>query len=78
MLELRQPAPQSGTFPSMGDWCQGFSRYQRTFQEGSGPIPAHLIKHTSRLAAELVGEAQQQELLHGDLHHGNLLAREDG
>jgi len=78
MLKLRQPAPQSGTFPSMGDWCQGFSRYQSTFQKGSGPIPAHLINRTSRLAEELVRETLQPELLHGDLHHGNLLSREDG
>lgn len=78
MQKLRHPAPQSGTFPSIGDWCQGFSRYLHTFPHGSGPIPAQLINRTSRLAEELVGETQQLELLHGDLHHGNLLSRKDG
>lgn len=78
MLKLRQPGLEQGTFPSLRDWCQAFSRYQHTYQSDSGPIPGQLISQASVLAEELLETPHQQELLHGDLHHGNLLSREDG
>lgn len=78
MLALRQPAPEKGDFPSLEEWCQGFARYQDKFQDQSGPLPQEIISRAAALAEDLLASTTQADLLHGDLHHGNLLYREDG
>ena len=78
MLDLRRPAPNKDFFPSMGDWCDGFNRYQHQYSDGSGPLKENLINRAAGLARELLETPADQVLLHGDLHHGNLLYREDG
>ena len=73
MKNLWQPAPLGNDFPSMADWCLGFQRYQGTFLGKMGPIPAALVDHAAALAAELLRDKQEPRLLHGDLHHLNIL-----
>lgn len=78
MVDLRQPAPNQDFFPSMGDWCDGFNRYQHQYSDGSGPLKESLVNRAAGLARDLLETPANQVLLHGDLHHGNLLYREDG
>ena len=78
MLALRQPKPEESEFPTMEKWCQGFTRYQEWFSDIDGPIPRALFNHAYGIAKELLQSKRNQYLLHGDLHHTNLLFRYDG
>src|SRR4029079_19726764 len=41
---------------------------------GTGPFPTSLVEQVEALFAELLASAAEPALLHGDLHHGNILA----
>jgi streptomycin 6-kinase len=78
MLNLRKPAPNTNDFPTIKTWCQGFTRYHDAFGHGDGPLPFELFKTAKGLINELLDSSEDQFLLHGDLHHSNLLYKEDG
>jgi streptomycin 6-kinase len=48
------------------------------FNGGSGPIPARLADRAERIFAELLQSQASPVLLHGDLHHDNILSGPDG
>jgi len=74
MQTLWRPAPEPGLFPSVGDWGRGFERLHRTFSGGTGPFPPALVDVGERLYADLTASMGESVLLHGDLHHENILA----
>jgi streptomycin 6-kinase len=74
MRELWRPVPPEHSFPSVARWAAGLSRLRTHFDGGSGPIPAALVAQAEALFAELLGSAAAPVLLHGDLHHDNILA----
>jgi len=76
MVKIWKPAPSESTFPSAGNWCQGISRYLANYPE-NGPLPAGPIRDAADLAKQLLGTSQTQLLLHGDLHHMNILLGEN-
>ncbi len=78
MLALRRPPPEGSEFPTMEKWCQGFNRYRERFDEESGLIPGSIFNHACGIVRELLVSTEEQYFLHGDLHHNNLLYREDG
>lgn len=55
-------------------WARGFERYSAT---GDNKIPKHLVEEGHRLYSELCASQQQPRLLHGDLHHYNVLFDSD-
>lgn len=70
--------PAGHAFPSVADWGRGFDRLRAGFDGGSGPIPTRLAAKAERLLRELLQSAPPPVLLHGDLHHDNILAGPDG
>lgn len=64
--------PQSR--PTAADWGQGFGRCRAHFGGGTGPFPPRLFEEAESLYAELLSTSAPPSLLHGDLHHGNILA----
>lgn len=78
MGALRQPEPEGNEFPSMEKWCQGFSRYRERYGEKEGPLPEAIFRKGLGLIKELIESPEERYLLHGDLHHYNILSREDG
>lgn len=78
MVALRRPRPGGSEFPTMETWCRGYSRYRENFPRHGGPLPRALFEQADRLADELLHSAGREYLLHGDLHHGNLLFQEGG
>lgn len=76
MKKFWMPAPPGLKFPTAADWCQGFQRYQDKYSD-TGPISFDMINKASHLARELLQSSQKQVLLHGDLHHMNILSREN-
>ena len=76
MKKYRMPAPPGLEFPTAADWCQGFKRYLDIYSD-TGPISFNLINMASHLSRELLQSSQEQFLLHGDLHHMNILSGEN-
>lgn len=71
MRKLWRPAPAGHVFPSVADWAKGLQRHRERFAGGVGPLPQSIFEAAETLFRELpTGEAL---LLHGDLHHFNIL-----
>ena len=78
MKNLRRPAPPGHGFPTVSDWARGFERLRRRFDGGTGPMPEGLVGNAERLFAELLASEGEKILLHGDLHHENILSTGGG
>lgn len=76
MRRLWRPAPAEHGFDSVAGWAQGFGRLRAAFGGGVGPFPRHLVERAERAYAELSAGAAPPTLLHGDLHHFNVLRAE--
>lgn len=75
MRRLRRAAPGDDLFPHVRDWFRGFERLRATFDGGTGPFPAELVEMVERTIVELFAtQADEDVLLHGDLHHWNVLS----
>ena len=73
MRQLWKPVPAQHNFPSVEDWAQGMKRLRTHFYGGVGPFPAALVEEAESLFTELLASAASPLLLHGDLHHDNIL-----
>lgn len=56
--------------PTARDWGKGFERYAAS---GDAQVPKHLLSAADQVYAELCGSQTRVRLLHGDLHHDNVL-----
>jgi streptomycin 6-kinase len=68
--------PAGHSFPSLTIWFRAFARLRDRFEGGSGPFPAELISKAEDTFAELNATSDHNVLLHGDLHHANILFSE--
>ncbi len=61
--------------PTLADWGRAFERYRDRFGVGRGPLPVDLFEQGERVFHRLDGTtaAENVRVLHGDLHHGNIL-----
>jgi streptomycin 6-kinase len=73
---LRRLPPPGHNFPTIEKWGAAFGRLRARFDGGTGPLPSRLVESAEHLYAELCASAAAPVLLHGDLHHGNILAAE--
>jgi streptomycin 6-kinase len=74
MRQLWRPAPNHHNFPTVAKWHQGVQRLRDSFDGGTGPLPAAFVDRAEKLTAELLASAAEPVLLHGDLHHFNILS----
>ena len=74
LRQLWRPVPPRHPFPAVSDWARGFDRLRRSFGGGTGPMPAALVEKAEELFADLLASGGESVLLHGDLHHQNVLA----
>lgn len=72
MGALHRPAPQDHGMATVGEWCQGLARYLERWPRG-GPMERAMVERAWRRANELLSEDREQVVLHGDLHHGNVM-----
>ena len=63
-------APPSSC-PTVFDWALGFDRYLN--QHDDGPIPVELVHKARKIYRHLATSQKEVMLLHGDLHHYNIL-----
>lgn len=76
MRRLWRPVRPDHPFPTVEQWGRGFARMRERFGGGTGPLPARLTAGAECLFAELLASMETPVLLHGDLHHWNILAAE--
>lgn len=74
MRGLWRPALPEHEFPIVEKWMQGFSRMRAHFGGGTGLFPAKLVEEAETLSAELLASSAAPVVLHGDLHHDNILS----
>jgi streptomycin 6-kinase len=65
------PPPATG-LPDLRELAGDFATYLHRFPDG-GPLPGHWVSLAARLFDELCDSAPARVLLHGDLHHDNVL-----
>jgi streptomycin 6-kinase len=61
-------------FSTIASWLEGFKRLYKKFDGNTGPFPQELIKRADLLSQELLQSMGEAVLLHGDLHHDNVLS----
>ncbi|MGH7246105.1 MAG: aminoglycoside phosphotransferase family protein, partial [Candidatus Levyibacteriota bacterium] len=71
MKKLWKPVGDSN-FQTIADWGKGFERMRKKYN-GNGPIPKALFEKAEKQFSELLSSMGEQVLLHGDLHHENIL-----
>ncbi|MCC3377111.1 aminoglycoside phosphotransferase family protein [Cohnella sp. REN36] len=78
LRRLRTLAPvgeAAAAFPTTADWARGLERLRARFGDGTGPLPERLVARAEAEFARLHAAPDGPLLLlHGDLHHGNILS----
>ena len=74
MRQMWGVIPGNYSFPTVYDWGKGFLRLRRHYHGGCGPFPRALLEEAEALFTELCASMAPPVLLHGDLHHDNILA----
>jgi len=75
---LRSPFDgEEGDFPTMQRWFEAFARYRNRFGT-EGPLPEHWVVRAEETLKELLRTTTETVLIHGDLHHENILQHGDG
>ncbi len=75
VLNRLKKSPSTETvFPSVSDWAGGFKRLRDKFGTGANAMPARTLDRAEDLMTELISSSGPAYLLHGDLHHWNILS----
>ena len=73
MTRLRRPVPTGHLLHDICEWMQGLERLRSAFDGSTGPFPTTLVEGAE---AHLCNPSGDQMVLHGDLHHFNILSAE--
>lgn len=74
MRRLKRSSPDSHSFSSVSDWAKGFERLRDQFDGRTGPFPERVIDRAEGLVHEFLDSMSDVVVLHGDLHHWNILS----
>jgi streptomycin 6-kinase len=74
MQQLWQPIITERPLLTVENWTTGLKKLRPHFEGTTGPFPAYLVDAAEQIFAELVPNQGQRVLLHGDLHHWNILS----
>ncbi|HHW86220.1 MAG TPA: phosphotransferase [Chloroflexi bacterium] len=78
MEALWRPAPATHAMLTIGEWAAELATLRTTFDGGTGPFPTLLVEIAEHLFSELLASSSAPVVLHGDLHHDNVLAAPGG
>jgi streptomycin 6-kinase len=74
MRAIWRPIPDPSPFPTVAGWLRAFARVREMFDGGSGPLPEAALARAEALGRDLLASAPAESmLLHGDLHHDNIV-----
>ena len=71
VMRMMSPSHLPTAAPTVHDWSRGFERYVAS---GDSRVPGVLVRHAHRTYRDLCGSQAHVRLLHGDLHHENVLS----
>ncbi len=74
MGRLWAPPPAGHRFTELREWTADLAELRPHFGGGTGPFPADLVERAEAHFAELLASQPEPVVLHGDLHHYNILA----
>lgn len=74
MKKIRTPAPLNSLFPSTSQWATGFVKLRSHYNGGTGSLPEQLVEKAEEMYTNLNSTIKNLQLLHGDLHHENILS----
>ncbi|WP_407269977.1 aminoglycoside phosphotransferase family protein [Radiobacillus sp. PE A8.2] len=74
---IRRPISTGLDCPTISDWAKGLKRYLANFSNEDGPIITDHIKLAYTYFKQISETSEKAELLHGDLHHQNILFSEE-
>lgn len=79
-LTQKPAAPDlAARFPSVADWAAGLRQLRARYDGGTGPLPQRLVERAEGIFRDLLAAPLGPPvLLHGDLHHDNILEGEAG
>jgi len=77
MRDLWRLVPPGFALQTVADWSKSFGVIRERFGGGSGVLPHALLDKAERIYAEYLAAPTGQVLLHGDLHHDNILLDTD-
>ncbi len=68
--------PADSLYGTIADWAEGMQRMRAHFGGTTGPFPRALVEQAEALFTDLLASQAAPMLLHGDLHHDNILSAE--
>ena len=78
MLGLWREPPAAHSLPTLAEWFRAFARLRVSSAAVGGPFPTELAEKAERAFAELNASSERLVVLHGDLHHANILSSSRG
>jgi streptomycin 6-kinase len=78
MLKVWAPPPPGHRFVGLKEWTAGLAELRPRFGGGTGPFPPELVGLAEGYFAELLASQPAPVVLHGDLHHYNILSAGQG
>jgi streptomycin 6-kinase len=74
MKKLWKPLPEKNNFITISEWMKAIPEYMDRHRNSTGPLPINLVEKAQRLFEELIATSEKPVLVHGDLHHDNVLS----
>ena len=73
---LWRPAPPDHGLRTLDSWCDAYARNRDALAGGAGGFPADLFRRADATRQQLLDTTTEPTVLHGDLHHYNILRAE--
>lgn len=78
MKRIWRPAPEGEPLITLKSWFDELAGLRPRFGGGTGPFPKGIVEQVERLIPELFAASSPPLLIHGDLHHFNILSSARG
>lgn len=73
LRRLWRPRPEHSGLRSLESWCDAYDRNRDAVHKGTGGFPAALFRRADALRRDLLASTVTPTVLHGDMHHFNVL-----
>jgi streptomycin 6-kinase len=73
LRQLWRPAREGSGLRTLESWCAGYERNREKLLRGVDGFPRGLFERADALRAELLATTSETTVLHGDMHHYNVL-----
>jgi streptomycin 6-kinase len=73
LRRLWRPLPEAHGLRPLASWCAAYDRNREALSRGADGFPATLFRRADAMRRDLLASTKTQTILHGDLHHFNVL-----